>query len=304
MNNDVFKHKQHVQYLGESGYTQTCILAVSAIINSGILPEKATIVTYICDRRSNILQEEHLIIFWNWLYIPIVVIPSGFASGYPGEGPRGFNLVTCMIKDKGIPVDEIHVDETVFKAIDKGKIIYTDNQIFKNIKARSEPYDWYHIPENYEEALERGQLWRHSYLQGYKSKDSISIAISNIDLFNSEVGRKLKLAENEIQKGIHTENWQNIGLLVRDAWIELSRSLCDKEKVDISNIEKDKVIDKLIKLRIDKYVLNLCKASFDLSLKVQHDRKIKKEIAIACFTSSVFSMQSILIKYLKHHEFK
>jgi hypothetical protein len=299
------KERQKVQYLGETGHTATCILAINAIINSGIFPEKATIVTNVTNRSSQPIQEDHLFIFWNWQYMPVVIIPSGFASGYPGEGPRGFQLTTCMIKEKGMPLDESFVDEPTFEALDKGKITYTDHQILKNIKLDAEPYGWFNLPAQYENALERGQIWRHSYLEGYNNTDPISLAISNVDSLSPKVGKKLRLADHEIRKGDNTENWQHSGLLVRDSWIELSKILCDKDKIDISDIEKDKVVEKLKRLKINEQLLSLCKASFDLSLKVQHDRKITQEIALACVTSSIYAMQSVTYKYSKKYlEFK
>jgi len=308
MSNDPFKKRWLVQYLGESGLTQPCLQAISAILNSGILPEQATIVTYAADTSSNRVQQNHLFLFWNWGYAPLIVIPSGFASGYSGEGPSGFALAICMIREKGIPINGTAVKEPVFNAIDKGKIIYADDQIFKDIKAESETchwpwYDW--VPEDYEEALKRGRLWYHPYLQSYTPTNPVYLTIANVDLFNSDVGKKLRLAEDKIRKGEQAEDWQNAGLLIRDAWIELSQCLCDLEKIDTSDIEKDKVIDKLKKLKLDERILNLAKATFDLSFKVYHDRKITKEVAIACVRSSIFTIQSIVLKYLDQKgEFK
>jgi hypothetical protein len=295
------EERQKVLYFGNSGYTQPCLLAISAILNSGILPERATIISHIYNSKSERLQEEHLFVFWNWQYIPVVVIPSGFASGYGGEGPKGFALAICMIKEKGIPLDGIFVEEPVFNAIDKGRVEYTDAQIIKDVKSKSESlrwpcYDW--VPEDLEDLLERGQLHRHLYLQGYDLPNPIKGAISNVDLFDPDVGKKLRLAEEKISNGIQTEDWQNAGLLIRDSWIELSQSLCEKETVDISEIEKDKVIDKLKTIKLDDRLLNLAKSSFALSFKVHHDREITKEVAIACVRSSIFTMQSIILKYI------
>jgi hypothetical protein len=307
MNSDPFERKWRVQYLGESGLTQPCLQAISAILNSGILPERATIVTYTTDTSSNRVQQRHLFLFWNWGYAPLIVIPSGFASGYSGEGPTGFALAICMIREKGIPINGTDVNESVFNAIDKGKTIYADAQIFKDIKAKSETchwpwYDW--VPESYERALERGRLWYHSYLQSYTPINPVYMAIANVDLFNPDVGKKVRLAEDKI-RGEQTEDWQSAGLLIRDAWIELSQYLCDLLKIDTSDIEKDKVIDKLKKLKLHEKILSLAKASFDLSFKVYHDREITKEVAIACVRSSIFTMQSVVLKYIDQEgEFK
>jgi hypothetical protein len=303
MTADPFKRKIPVQYLGESGITRTCILAINAVVNSGILPKKATVVTYVSDKTTNRQQEKHLFIFWDWQSMPIVVIHSGFASGYSGEGPRGFDLAICIIREKGIPIESVDVKETMFKAIDEGKIIFTDDPIWKDIKAESETHDYFIVPTGYEEALERGQLWRHQYLQGYKLPDSLSIAISNIDWFSDDIGRKLRLADNKTKSDIK-EDWQNTGLLIRDAWIELAQRLCDEGYIRTPEIPKDKVIDKLKKLELDEEVISLAKASLDLSLKVQHDRKVTRELAIACVASAVFTMQPMILKYIKTWTFK
>lgn len=302
MTRGLFDDRIRVEYLGRSGHTQSCLLAINAILNSGRLPERATIITHVYDAKSHPRQEDHLFVFWDWPFMPIVVIPSGFTSGYSGEGPSGFALAVCLIREKQVPTDVIFVDEQVFNALDKGKIIYTDDQVFKDIKSGSEPghwpwYDW--VREDIEMALERGHIWRHSYLEWYQLTDQVSIAVSNIDLFDAEIGKKLRLAVDKMRTGIQTEDWQNAGLLIRDAWIEFAKLLCDEENIDTSDIEKDKVINKLKKLKLDEYVIGLCKASFDLSLKVQHDRGISKDIALACVTASVLSMQIIVLKYIE-----
>ena len=123
-------------------------------------------------------------------------------------------------------------------------------------------------------------------------------------MFDPDIGKKLRLAEEKIRNGIQTEDWQNVGLLIRDSWIELSQHLCDLEKVDTSDIEKDKVSDKLRKLKLDEKIFSLAKSSFELSFKVHHDRKITKEVAIACVRFSIFIMQSIVFQYIDQKGFK
>jgi len=293
MNINPSEKRPSVQYLGESGLTQPCLQAICAILNSGILPERATVVTN--------PHNKHLFLFWAWGFIPLIVIPSGFKSGYSGEGAKGFALAICLVREKSIPIDGVFIEESIFDAIDKGKLKYADDRIFKDIKIGSKLcswpwYDW--VPEDYEETLKRGLLWHHVYLHRYTPTNTVYMAITNIDYFNPDVGKKLRLAEDKIRKADQTEEWQNAGLLIRDAWIELSQSLCDKENIDTLDIEKDKVIDRLKKLKLDTKFFSLAKASFDLSFKVQHDRKITHGVAIACVRSSIFVMQSIVFKYL------
>lgn len=292
--------RQKVLYFGTSGYTQPCILAICSILNSGILPESATIVSHARNRRSQSLQENHLFIFWNWQYYPVVVIPSGFASGYTGEGSKGFALAICLIREKGIPLSGISVNETVFYELDNSQVLYTDTQVLHEIKAKSEilNWPWYNwVPIEYEEALERKQLWRHQYLQGYHFDNYISNAISNIDLIDPIVGKKLRLAVECVKYSLGVESWQQSGQLIRDSWIEISDTLCKIEQIDTSEMRTDNVSEKLAKLKLDEKIYKLAKASFDLNSKVRHDRKIKNEIAMACVVSSIFIMQGIVYNY-------
>ncbi len=298
MEGEFWSDRQTVQYFGKSGYTEPCLQAVNAILNSGILPKTVTIVSE--HRVTRQARQDHLFIFWDWGYIPVVIVPSGFSSGYPGEGPKGYALAICMIREKQIPIDWITVNSRDFNSLDKGLIQYEDDPLIMDIKAKTEglTWPWYEwVPENLEEALERGQLWRHAYLQSYQA-DPITIAISNIDLISPDTGNKLRLARGKVFNGIQTEEWQHAGQLVQDAWIELSQRLCDLNNIDTSDIEKDKVVPRLQKLELEEKVFNLAKASFDLNNMVRHDREITQEVAISCVVSSIFSMQSFILKYI------
>ncbi len=70
---------RRVQYLGASGYTRLCLIAIDAILNSGWLPKKAIIVS----KRpyGNNPTQDHLFLFVDWAHFPITVVPSGFARG-------------------------------------------------------------------------------------------------------------------------------------------------------------------------------------------------------------------------------
>ena len=192
--NSFEEDKLKVQYFGQSGYTVTCLQAIDAILSSGALPERVTIVTHIYNRTSRPLQEEHLFIFWNWKFVPVVVIPSGFASGYPGEGPKGFALAICMIKDRNIPIDFTEISEKEFRLIDEERISEVDDPLLMKIKAKSESlgsmyYEW--VPGEMDELLQRGQLWKAFHWRETKT-DMLTEAIGYVDSHDSEVGRKLR----------------------------------------------------------------------------------------------------------------
>lgn len=298
MATDPFDKRQIVQYLGEDGFTQTCILAVNAILNSGILPEKATIVSFVYDRRSHPRQEDHLLIFWNWQYMPVVVIPSGFASGYGGEGPRGFELALCLIREKSLPMDMVFLGEDEFKALTEANIKYADHPLFKKIKIEAEPatwpwYDW--VSEEIEEFFEQGVLLKHRYLNGYE-KDLVTQALTEIALVNQEVAAKLRHAKNNVEKSSERRDWQSALMYIRDTWIEFSMWLCETLNIDTVDIEKDKVVEKLRRIepiKSDEKLFNLARGSFGMSMK-HHDRTVEHDDAVACVISSIVTIKAII----------
>ena len=65
---------------------------------------------------------EHLLVLWETVDWPCggIIIPTGFASGYSGEGSRGFSLALCMLSEHRVPLYHVKVRETVFDQIDGG----------------------------------------------------------------------------------------------------------------------------------------------------------------------------------------
>jgi len=108
-------------------------------------------------------------------------------------------------------------------------------------------------------------------------------------------GRKLKLALIKLDSE-EAEEWQNATMLIRDAWIELTRWLCKANNVDTSDILPDAVIERLKKLKVDESderLFNLARASFNLYSK-HHERDIDNDTAAACVISTIVSMQTVI----------
>lgn len=288
---------RRAQYLGASGYTRLCLVAIDAILNSGWLPKKAIIVS--TRPHGNNPTQDHLFLFIDWAHFPITVVPSGFASGYPGEGPRGFSLAICMIREKGIPIYGIDLDDVNFERIDRGEVKYSDDVLFKHILLESEEYSWPWpgwTNEGHEQMLERGLLWRECDWRQPQT-DQIAKAISEIDIQFPPVGKKLRLARKKIEESRSSEELQQVGILVRDVWIEFSKALCKALQVDTADVENDKVIDRLRKLKLEDELFNSCRASFNLSLKVQHDRGIRGDEAQMCLFLSIFTIRTLIREF-------
>lgn len=285
---------RRVQYLGASGYTRECLVAIDAILNNGYPPKQAIIVSTF-PRGSN-RGQDHLFVFIDWDHFHITVVPSGFASGYSGEGSRGFSLAICLIREKGIPIWTIDLDDADFRRIDLGDVRYWDDPLFRDILVRSEecPWPWPGwTSDAHEQMLERGLLWQECYWRQPQT-DLITRIISEIDIEFPVVGQKLRLARRKVDESQRSEELQQIGILVRDAWIEFSRDLCSSLQIDTTGINNDEVVRRLGRLRLEDELLNSCRACFSLSQKVQHDRRIRKDEAQLCLIQSVFSMYTLI----------
>lgn len=298
--------EKHIQYLGEPGAYAKCLLAVSAILNSGRLPERVTIVTYEV-KHGKTFVEHHLFLFWNWGGFLLTIVPAGFSSGYFGGGPIAFSIALCMIKSKQVPMYEYYTDNgDKFADINENKIPNISNPVYQEIKDNSGKLTYLRsvwvLPEH-KEMLDRGQIWRAFDWYSEPKCDWVTEAIADVDLYHPDVGSKLRIAESKLKDTEHAEEWQSSGILIRDSWIELIQKICQERRVDISDIsDQDKVKYMLRKLRLNEKVEKFIMAVFNPSLYVQHKRNMEDidlPIVKACLAATVLTMQMLTRKEFK-----
>ncbi len=293
--------EKRIQYIGESGKPYKCLMAISAILNSGCLPERVTIVTFEVQHGKTVV-EHHLFLFWNWGSFPLTIVPAGFTSGYSGDGPTAFSLALCMIKNEQVPMYEYYTDNgDTFADIIENKIPNINDPVYQEIKNRSGKLTYLRsawvIPEH-KEMLQRGQIWRAFHWYREPRCNWITEAIGDVDLYYPDVGRKLRIAEGKLQDTEHIEEWQSTGILLRDAWIELLRKICQDEGLDLSGIGHDQVSDMLNKLKLNEKIRKFMKSIFDFNLHVQHNRNINRPITRASLAATVLAMQMLIHKVL------
>jgi len=125
--------------------------------------------------------------------------------------------------------------------------------------------------------------------------DWITESVGKIETHCPVVARKLRLASSKLESD-DLEEWQNATMLIRDAWIELTKWLCEVNNIETSDISSDAVIDRLKKLKIDKTderLFNLARASFNLYSK-HHKRDIELDTAVACVISTIVTMKTVI----------
>ena len=123
----------------------------------------------------------------------------------------------------------------------------------------------------------------------------VNETVNRIETHCPIAARKVRLALLRLDLE-DTEEWQSATMLIRDAWIELAKWLCQVKNVDTSDIEPDEVVARLKKLKLDKIderLFNLARASFSLYSK-HHKRDIDQDTALACVISSIVSMKTVI----------
>lgn len=274
------------QVLGVSGYTRTCLIALDMVLSGPLEPQKATVVTN--------AYQEHLLLLWDcgdWAFDGII-IPTGFKSGYTGEGARGFSLALCMLYEHNIPMDHLKVSPKTFRRIDEGYFPerWQERVSQTALKCNMPVPEW--IFKNHWELtkahrLWRVQLWRNTVIEW---TDSANV----VDDFSWIVGDKLHQACLTVKRNASSEECQQSGLVLRDAWIEFSQAIRAKIGEIAGQPGRNDVKAVIEALNLDENLTKRAKKAFDYTNVLQHDRKAGREKAKACFEASVDEMAEII----------
>lgn len=95
----------HVEYWGNQGITQTCLMSLCNLIQTHSDLTYALLLTNE-QTHAFIIKDENESFY---------VIRSGFTSGYMGEGPRGLATALTLLKRHEIETEEILVSSKNFK---------------------------------------------------------------------------------------------------------------------------------------------------------------------------------------------
>ena len=148
---------EEIQYMGRPGGSEASLLAIDTIVNSQNPPRRASIVTWTKDRQNGI--EEHLFLFWDWNKVPLTVVHSGFASGYPSAGSRRFSEAQCMLQDRQILTNLIFVDKSDFYAIEGRKITSDMIDGLRKADARPPEWPWFELMQSHCDQVREQTFW-------------------------------------------------------------------------------------------------------------------------------------------------
>ena len=133
-----------IQYIGDSGITQECKKAVINIIHAGKKIYEVKILTFE-ETHSN----AHALLLTLEFDIQIVV-KGGFASGYNGEGPKGYAFVLNLLAQYTDNIDEYIVPLKIFDRISSSSLTVKDLGYINSIE-KVRPARWYDSAYLYKE---------------------------------------------------------------------------------------------------------------------------------------------------------
>ena len=107
-----------LQYLGQHGISARCLDAIRQVLGWRQPIRRALILT--CD------AEHAFLITIGEEFDEIVIVKAGFASGYPGEGPRTFAEALELLRAFGVEVEEAIVPRSVMKRLEVSALTVDD----------------------------------------------------------------------------------------------------------------------------------------------------------------------------------
>lgn len=125
-----------IQYVGDNGITQECKKAVINIIHAGERVEEVKILTF-----EEMHSNAHALLLTLEFDIQIVV-KGGFASGYNGEGPKGYAFVLNLLRQYTDNIDECVVPQKIFERISSSSLTVKDLEYINSIE-KVHPARWY-----------------------------------------------------------------------------------------------------------------------------------------------------------------
>jgi hypothetical protein len=140
-----------VQYDGLPGISLTCRESVARRIQFGETIESALILTsdsfhalLLCVRGQG-----------------DVIVKAGFASGYPGEGPRTLADVLILLEDVGALIDEVEIASELMERIERSSLTNADLAQIGSCQ-RVRPMRWHeYIYDVYGPRENRPDPWSH-----------------------------------------------------------------------------------------------------------------------------------------------
>src|SRR3989344_3708956 len=115
----LLKDSIDIEYMGKAGVTQTCVDAITRLIQYRDIIKQVRILSS---------SGRHCLLLTRYSG-GLVAIKSGFSSGYTGTGPKKFSYILQLFQAHNIDMEEYEVSNAIIDKIDNSKL--TEEDIFK-----------------------------------------------------------------------------------------------------------------------------------------------------------------------------
>ncbi len=126
-----------IQYAGEAGLTLSCQEAVLRLLQFGDKITHARILT--CNGGHGLLLTTDK--------RETVGIKAGFASGYPGEGPRRFSYVLHVLWHHEVEISQAQVSQGILDRLDASALTEADMETIRRAKP-GDHWKYYMLPQH------------------------------------------------------------------------------------------------------------------------------------------------------------
>lgn len=139
-----------IEYAGVAGDTESCVKAVVRYIQCR---DNVTTAKVLTEGTSHCL-------LLSLAGIDPVAVKAGFASGYIGEGSRGFSFVLQLLKAHDVEIEEIIVPPELIQRLNMSALTRADLRLINDADPVM-PTRWYdYIFERHYDRKNEGTLWR------------------------------------------------------------------------------------------------------------------------------------------------
>ena len=139
-------------------------------------------------------------------------------------------------------------------------------------------------------------------------KYRIDTYIRDIKANHELVARKLRMAQRQLRRATTVEEYQQVGIVIRDAWIEFAQKLFVLDLVPSGNIPPGRSDAKeMLSYALAQWqdcpdkLRKLSHTLFDLSNEIQHRRSINELTTEWCLINTAMAM-SLLLELDRQHD--
>ena len=131
--------------------------------------------------------------------------------------------------------------------------------------------------------------------------DIIKTIIPQIEAYDVTISRKFSIALEQLERAKSIEEYQQIGIIIRDVLIEFSQSIYEK-KMHVEGVIEPSNSDakKMIEYTLTYYSINqpdlmaFVKSCWSYSVAIQHDQNTKKEWVVQALSVSCLCLLLIM----------